>query len=325
MDMKRYAWVLMVLATASIASAELIDPGEVVVLPWAGAYGGGQADIVSTKYWDLTQGDIKVSYSLDFTGIGGLAEYLNFEMISDPGSNDTEAGNPEQYEGEMIRARLQQQWNNASVLEKYLMNNVHGNWPAPSPARPGDTCCWQDKWSFADKTDTSDPKTAFDNEITDPGNCFDGIYGTYNGTTWYNANADTTAGNWSQAMGTLYEVEIYLHYNEDGVDFDKDPNYAADQRASGTYYDLKPDAKVPNVAYLRVNGQWIVNQNGERCGFDFHTGSDYLTPQLTFHEPSATPTLSPYISDITVEQVPEPATLSVLALGGLAALIRRRR
>jgi hypothetical protein len=201
------------------------------------------------------------------------------------------------------------------------MNNVHADWPKGSPARPGQNCCWQDKWSFSDRGDAMDPAQAFDAGITDPGNWADGIYGTYNGTTWYNGNADTTAANFSSAIGTTHDIEVYLHYNEDGVDGDKDANYAADQRAGGTFYDLASNAKVPNVAYLKVDGQWLQDSAGRRLGFDFHTGSDYLTPQLVVHNMAN----SPAISDVTVEQVPEPATMALLGLGGVAALIRRRK
>jgi hypothetical protein len=243
-------------------------------------------------------------------------------MISNP-TLINDVNNPGNYAGEMIRSRVQQTFANFSTVEKYLQNNVHGNFPAPSPARPGDNSFWQNKWSFSDRGDTMDPAQAFDAGITDPGNSADGIYGTYNGTTWYNANADTTAANWQESMGTTYDIEVYLHYNDAGVDGDKDANYAADQRAGATYYDLATNAKVPNVAYMKVNGTWLQDSMGRRLGFDFHTGSDFLTPQLLA---GADMDISPIISDVTVEQaVPEPATMALLGLGGVAALIRRRK
>lgn len=61
---------------------------------------------------------------------------------------------------------------------------------------------------------------------------------------------------------------------------------------------------------LGLNGRW---EDGERFGFDIWDASSILPP--AGGPPAA----------VTLHIVPEPATLSLLTLGGLAVLRRRRR
>ncbi|MCE5325805.1 MAG: DUF642 domain-containing protein [Planctomycetaceae bacterium] len=181
------------------------------------------------------------------------------------------------------------------------------------------------------------------NLITDPG--FEGLSptGTYGAGVYLGGHTDgwlcRTVPNGYQGTYLYWDLGApqhqYLHLNNAlvqqvfntvaGASYDVSFKTFATETAVGKYVDIWMDA-----------GNTVgVSNNGDL--FHYNTGAitmSWETYSFSFMATSAQTTISVRgnlrlaVDDFSVEQqitVPEPATMSLLAIGGLAALIRRKR
>jgi hypothetical protein len=269
------------LCTTAVFGQTLMAPGSTTVLPgktWDAAVDTSGETLYDAQYWDLTAGDITISYSVDLTDAelttqwGGAPTYAPVRFGP---RDDTEDEIDQAYAG---WAQTALGWTDDTVNQTTLVNGYTSGGQ-------------EDEYSFQGP--------------------FPGIY---DGTDPYASGAgnytlDATIGNG-------------FKYNHSGDDLTHD--IVIQLRANVADYSGTP----VHSAYLSVDGVWQNDGNGNLLGFDFTGDMTEMYLGLGWNDwdwNTGTGGGTTVISDITVTQVPEPTSLVLLALGGLAVLGWRRR
>ena len=272
---------LVVLMCTTMSFAQVLKaPGSTTVLTgrtWDAAVDGSGETIYDAQYWDLTAGDITISYSVDLTDATLVSGGMNAPTYAP--------------------VRFGQATGDGTAIDQ-------------------DYCGWFQ--SALGWGDASFNANTFANGYTVAGQedeySFMGDFpGVYDGHNPYTDGAgsytlDGTLGNgfkYDQSTNPTHDIEIYLQANVGDY--------------SGT---------AVHSAYAKVDGEWQVDASGNKLGFDFTGDVTEMYLGLGWNSwdwNGQTGGGSTTIGDITVTQVPEPATMSLLGLGGLGVLIRRKK
>jgi len=131
------------------------------------------------------------------------------------------------------------------------------------------------------------------------------------GGRFYNCKWGTLMFEISLDLGdTPKQVAFYMDFGG----FDSTPRaltaYTLDhQYTAADMYDFQTTTGID--AHSFVDGQWLVYQGTG------HVDLKFIEPNNSYNHAN--------ISAVMIDAVPEPATMSLLALGGIGALLRRRK
>jgi len=273
--MKKVLTICAVVVTmTSIVTASTMNYGN-VNFTGANWQNGNWSDI-----WDLTQGDITLSYTMNMTGLQAQPVKHNIQF----GLRQSGHGNIDPASGAHLTSNCRDLTDEISIND-----NDHHTIQASGT--------WADDELDYNVDSSGNVVSAFGTYNTFGFNFDRGEVDQYQAQQWDMKNGAT------YNTGGIYDIELVFH----AINATSGTVYASINDYSQGIYDSTPDFSLAPDYYPA--GRSI--------------SGDLTTLQVFYGSGSFLSGETAQVTDLTITQVPEPATLCLLGLGGL--LLRRRK